>query len=71
MANTFLLAKGVAIGKSLAEPDLVDTARRIMAAADKAGTPSCCPTDVVVATEFKAGVATATVAVDARAAPTR
>ena len=37
MANTFLLAKGMTIGKSLAEPDLADTARRIIAAADKAG----------------------------------
>ena len=37
MANTFLLAKGVAIGKSLAEPDLADTAGKIIDAAAKAG----------------------------------
>src|SRR5690606_19988316 len=37
MANTFLLAQGVAIGKSLAEADLAETARRIIAAAGKAG----------------------------------
>ena len=37
MANTFLHAKGIAVGKSLAEQDLVDTAREIMAAAEKAG----------------------------------
>ena len=55
MANTFLLAKGIAIGKSLAEPDLVDTARKIMAAADKAGSTIVLPTDVVVAKEFKEG----------------
>ena len=35
MANTFLLAKGVAVGKSLAEPDLADTARKIIAAAEQ------------------------------------
>jgi phosphoglycerate kinase len=55
MANTFLLANGVAIGKSLAEPDLVDTARRIMDAADKAGSTIVLPVDVVVAREFKDG----------------
>ena len=63
MANTFLLAKGVAIGKSLAEPDLLDTARRIMAAADKAGCTLVLPDDVVVAKEFKAGAASRTVPV--------
>ncbi len=49
MANTFLLAKGVAIGKSLGEPDLAETARAIMAAADKAGCAIVLPVDVVVA----------------------
>jgi len=65
MANTFLLAKGIAVGKSLAEPDLVDTARKIMAAADKAGSVIVLPTDVVVAKEFKPGAEATVVPVDA------
>ncbi len=65
MANTFLLAKGIAVGKSLAEPDLADTAKRIMAAADKAGCAIVLPDDVVVAAEFKAGAANRTVAATA------
>ncbi len=64
MANTFLLAKGVAIGKSLAEPDLADTARTIIDAAAKAGCAIVLPDDVVVAAELKEGVATETVPVD-------
>ncbi len=64
MANTFLLAKGVAIGKSLAEPDLADTAAKIIAAAAKAGCDIVLPVDVVIAAELKEGVATETVAVD-------
>lgn len=50
IANTFLLASGVSIGKSLCEPDLVDTAKALM---EKTTIPL--PTDVVVATEFDAG----------------
>ncbi len=65
MANTFLLAKGIPVGKSLAEADLVDTAKRIMVAADKAGCSIVLPDDVVVAAEFKAGAATRTVAATA------
>lgn len=65
MANTFLLAKGIPVGKSLAEPDLVDTARKIMAAAEKAGSVIVLPTDVVVAKEFKAGAEATVVPVDA------
>jgi phosphoglycerate kinase len=65
MANTFLLAKGVAVGKSLAEPDLADTARKIIAAADKAGAALVLPVDAVVAAEFNAGAAAETVAIDA------
>ncbi len=65
MANTFLLAKGVAVGKSLAEADLVDTARKIMAAADKAGSTIVLPVDVVVAKELKPGAAATVVPVDA------
>jgi phosphoglycerate kinase len=65
MANTFLVARGVAIGKSLAEPDLADTAKRIEAAARKAGSTIVLPEDVVVAKELKAGVASRTVGLDA------
>ncbi|MEM9285069.1 MAG: phosphoglycerate kinase [Pseudomonadota bacterium] len=57
MANTFLLAMDMEIGKSLAEPDLVDTARQIMANAAEAGCEILLPKDVVVAEEFKAGAA--------------
>jgi phosphoglycerate kinase len=61
MANTFLLAKGVAIGKSLAEPDLVPTARKIIAAAEKAQHALVLPIDAVVAAELKPGVTVETV----------
>jgi phosphoglycerate kinase len=61
MANTFLLAKGVNVGKSLAEPDLADTARRILAAAQDAGSTIVLPDDVVVAPEFKAGAPATTI----------
>ncbi|MEM9810357.1 MAG: phosphoglycerate kinase [Pseudomonadota bacterium] len=55
MANTFLLAMGMEIGKSLAEPDLVETAREIMSKASASGCEILLPKDVVVAEEFKAG----------------
>jgi phosphoglycerate kinase len=64
MANTFLAANGVAIGKSLAEPDLADTARRILDAAAKAGSAIVLPVDAVVAKEFKAGASSRTLALD-------
>ncbi|MBN8481173.1 MAG: phosphoglycerate kinase [Xanthomonadales bacterium] len=54
IANTFLAAAGHPVGKSLCEPDLVDTARRIVAAARARGGDVPLPTDVVVAPEFKA-----------------
>jgi phosphoglycerate kinase len=54
MANTFLAAKGVAVGKSLCEHDLAATATEILAAADKAGCTVHLPYDVVVAKEFAA-----------------
>ena len=65
MANTFLLANGCAIGKSLAEPDLVGTAREIMAAAEAKGCTIVLPVDGVVAGEFKAGAASRVVDVAA------
>jgi phosphoglycerate kinase len=68
MANTFLLAQGHAIGKSLAEPDLVGTAREIMDAAASKGCTIALPVDGVVAAEFKAGAASQVV--DVTAIPT-
>ena len=55
MANTFLAAQGIDVGKSLCEHDLADTARDILAKAEAAGCTILLPTDVVVAREFKAG----------------
>ncbi len=52
IANTFMLAKGLPIGKSLAEPDLVDEAREIMEIMEKRGAEVPIPTDVIVANEF-------------------
>ncbi len=54
MANTFLAAKGVDVGKSLCEHDLADTANEILAAADAADCTVHLPYDVVVAKEFAA-----------------
>ncbi|MBL6429366.1 MULTISPECIES: phosphoglycerate kinase [Maritimibacter] len=65
MANTFLAAQGIDVGKSLCEHDMADTAREIMEKADEAGCKIILPTDVVVAREFKAGAENETVAADA------
>ncbi len=54
MANTFLAARGVDVGKSLCEHDLLATANRIMDTADHAGCTVHLPYDVVVAREFAA-----------------
>lgn len=61
MANTFLAARGVNVGKSLCEHELTGTADEIFAAAEKAGCTIHLPYDVVVATEFKPNPATRTV----------
>jgi phosphoglycerate kinase len=61
MANTFLAARGVDVGKSLCEHDLKDTALAILDKADAAGCTVHLPYDVVVATEFKANAANRTV----------
>ncbi|WP_419825515.1 phosphoglycerate kinase [Sphingomonas sp.] len=61
MANTFLAARGVNVGKSLCEHDLAGTAAEIMDAADKAGCTVHLPYDVVVAEEFRANPPTRTV----------
>ena len=54
MANTFLAARGVNVGKSLCEHDLAATAEAILNAADAAGCTVHLPYDVVVAKEFRA-----------------
>ncbi|MGN6548858.1 MAG: phosphoglycerate kinase [Pararhizobium sp.] len=65
MANTFLAAKGIDVGKSLCEHDLAGTAKEIMREAEEAGCALVLPTDAVVAREFKAGAENETVSVDA------
>ncbi len=65
MANTFLAAKGIEVGRSLCEHDMADTAREILSKAEAAGCTVHLPTDVVVAREFKAGAASDTVPSDA------
>lgn len=65
MANTFLHAQGHSVGKSLAEKDLADTARRIMDKAAKSGCAIILPIDAVVAWHFKADSPTRLYGVDA------
>lgn len=62
MANTFLHAQGLPVGKSLCEADLAQTAREIMTEADAKGCEIVLPEDVVVATEFRAEAANRIVA---------
>lgn len=64
MANTFLHAQGKAVGKSLCEKDLADTALRIIEAAEAAECRIILPIDVVSASEFKANATHETVPVD-------
>ena len=52
IANTFMLAAGLPIGKSLAEPDLLDAARQVMASMQARGAAVPIPTDVVTAKAF-------------------
>lgn len=54
IANTFLAAAGLPIGKSLHEPDMVDIARRLLQQSQQRGVDIPLPSDVVVATEFAA-----------------
>jgi phosphoglycerate kinase len=64
IANTFIAAVGHGVGKSLHEPDMLDTARELASATDgRAAIPV--PSDVVVANEFSADAAPVTKAVDA------
>jgi len=64
MANTFLSARGVDVGKSLSEKDLAATAKEIMSAATRANCAIVLPSDAVVAREFKEGADSEIVSVD-------
>jgi len=68
MANTFLHAKGIDVGKSLCEHDMAESARQIMAQAQTAGCDIVLPKDLVVAEAFAEGQQADTVALDAVAA---
>lgn len=63
MANTFLLADGHDVGRSLAEPDLVPLVQEVRAAAKARGCEVVLPQDVVAAPELKAGAPAVTVSV--------
>jgi phosphoglycerate kinase len=65
MANTFLLAQGHGIGKSLAETELVDTARKILQTAEDAKCAIILPVDGIVAYRFEAGAASQDYGIDA------
>ena len=65
MANTFLVAQGVEVGRSLAERDMAAMVLEIVAKARAAGCSIHLPVDVVVAGEFKAGAASRIVRADA------
>lgn len=65
MANTFLEAQGHAIGRSLSESEITETAREILAAAAEAGCEVLLPEDAVVADELAPGVSTQVVSIDA------
>ncbi len=64
MANTFLLASGKRIGKSLCEPQFADAARKILADADSAKCKLVLPVDAVAATALEPNARTTTVDVD-------
>ncbi len=64
MANTFLLASGYSVGRSLVEKDLVETAKAIMERAKQSGTGLFLPVDVVVAEELGPEVSFKEVSVD-------
>jgi len=65
IANTFIAAEGLAVGKSLVEMDLIDTAKQIMRDAKARGAEIPVPTDVVVAPRFAADAPATVKAVDA------
>ncbi len=65
MANTFLLAQGIRVGKSLAERDMTDTALRILEKAEGAGCAVILPVDAVVACRFEAHAPSQSYGIDA------
>lgn len=65
MANTFLHAKGIGIGRSLCEANMAETARRILADAQSGGKQIVLPVDAVVASALTDGAAAQTVAIGA------
>jgi len=65
MANTFLHAQGYRVGKSLAEKDLAETAKRILAKADAANCGVILPVDAIVAEKFEANAPSHAYGVDA------
>jgi phosphoglycerate kinase len=64
MANTFLMAQGKNVGRSLVEPDLLDTARTIMEQAKAAHREIVLPVDAVVAEKFEANAPSRVVDID-------
>ncbi len=68
MANTFLAAEGVAVGKSLYEPDHLETARKVVHMATESGAAMLLPTDVVVAKQLSPGAVHRTIPVSRIAA---
>jgi phosphoglycerate kinase len=70
MANTFLAAQGIGVGKSLQEPDMHETARRIAVQAEAAGCRLVLPVDAVVARVFAPNPPTETVPITAVPADT-
>src|SRR5438477_579605 len=69
MANTFLFAQGQPVGRSLCERELADTARKILAQAEKRGCEIILPVDAVTAEKLEAGAVTRTVGANAVPAP--
>ena len=65
MANTFLHAQGKPVGRSLCEKELADTARAILAEAEKRGCEIILPEDAVTAEKLEQGAVTRTVGVNA------
>jgi len=64
MVFTFLKAKGLGVGTSLVEDDFVDTAKEVLAKAEKLGKQILLPSDIIVADSFSATANTQTVAAD-------
>lgn len=64
MANTFLAAQGMNVGKSLCEHDLIPTAKEIIEKAKAKNCTLLLPTDAVVAKEFRAGAASRVIALN-------